>query len=133
MAKPKLVKLPASNANITPEGTLIKVNDGLFVLVENKKRPHPIYDIGDKVIVNGHVEVFLQTEKFPYAIINHWVGHIWEDRVDGLDGLYRIGWDADTTYDRIPEDFKKLCAIRQIDLDMIVVPEEHLTLCPSQD
>jgi len=37
--KPKLIKVPAAQANNTNDGILIKVNDGFFVLVENEKKP----------------------------------------------------------------------------------------------
>jgi len=134
MGKPKLVKLPESNVNITTEGVLIKVNDRLFVLVENESTPkkYPIYELGDKVIVNGKVEPLLQMEDFPEITITSWTGYVWEDMVTGIEGLYRIGWDANTVFDMMPENFKKLCAERNLEPDDIILPEEFLTLSPDK-
>jgi len=112
---------------------MIKVNDGLFVLVTDKNEdcPFSVLQIGDKVIANGKIDILLQNEDFPSIIMDNWVGFVWDTAVDNIDGLFHIGWDEDTILNKVPDDFKIHCCSLQLGLDMIVIDEENLELFPE--
>jgi len=131
MPKPKLIRVPSENANVTPEGTLIKVTDKVFVLVEgarNDSCPFTIFSIGDRVRVKSKITPTLELqEKFIAVPMFGWIGYIHKVKSFGIAGLYQIAWDEETLQ-AMPDDFKNHCVLLKLDPDEIVIDEDHLEL-----
>lgn len=139
MKNPKLIKVPHEQSNETENGILIKVNDSLFVLVEEEEKkgsgraPFDIFDYGDHVRIKTSKTI--QDKDFPRIPYEGWDGYIWnvisEPYYLHNSVSYQISWTEETV-EKFPEVFKIYCDGNNFDFDEIIVPEDDLELLSDE-
>jgi len=127
MAKPKLIRIGRANANMTDRGLLIKVNDKMFVLVEEQKKSE--LDVGDRVFVKQTITGVDILRPDLTISFQGWEGRIWSaippDLNDFGDWSYQIRWNREA-YEGMPRICQEYCKDENIILDELQFLARHL-------